>query len=107
MAGGRRAVGRGRGRAAGEEPGRQQGARTGPGRGHLNSRAPRQERVAKEEAEPAACRPKQQWFRHELDQSGYRLLPDSVIICALGAGKTQYIHFHWPITTLTFRGRKL
>ena len=32
-------------------------SRTGPGRGHLNSRAPRQERVAKEEAEPAACRP--------------------------------------------------
>jgi hypothetical protein len=32
-------------------------SRTGPGRGHLNSRAPRQEWAAKQEAEPAACRP--------------------------------------------------
>ena len=74
-----RSVGRGRRRAAGEA-GRQPGGSTahrrsprmGRGRGHQFARlAPRQERVAKQEAEQAAY---QQWFRHELGHCVYRTL---------------------------------
>ena len=80
--------------------------RTGRGRGHINPCAPRQERLRsrRKSQQPAACHdPRQQCANSGLDMNlelSRCVYRTSVIICALGAGETQYVHFHWPITTL-------